>query len=52
MKYIKRATSDLFQKIWNNNGIVVQRIDIKIYEEDIFIKNIEQYYFLDSRNKI
>ena len=50
LKIIIRPTSDIFQKIWNNNGIDIQRVDLKIYEQEIFKESKEQYYFIDSRN--
>ena len=52
LKIIIRPTRDNFQKIWNNNGIDIQREDLKIHVEEVFKESIEQYYFIDSRNQI
>lgn len=50
VKAIVRKNLDTFQKIWNNGGIVPQRCYVKLATNDNEFNQIEQYYFVDSRN--
>ena len=62
IRVFPRLSSDIFQKIWNNNGgVVVQKCIInKNKNVDEKAKKgskseeggIEQYFFIDSRNRI
>ena len=48
----KRSSTDIFQKIWNTNGLHIQKQILKKYNEHGHTENIEQYFFMDSRNKV
>ena len=62
IRVFPRLSSDIFQKIWNNNGgVVVQKCMInqqKITDEKAKKDSKtekggnEQYFFIDSRNRI
>ena len=53
LRSFHRQSSDIYQKIWNNNGgIQVQFISLISYNEQDEKQEILQYYFVDSRNTI
>ena len=43
---------DIFQKIWNTNGLHIQCKILKKQNVHGHLENIEQYFFIDSRNKV
>ena len=53
IRVFPRQSSDIFQKIWNNNGgVQVQRINLVKFNENDQKVEQEQYYYIDSKNKI
>ena len=51
-KLYKRNSMDIFQKIWNTNGLHIQCKILKKQNVHGHLENIEQYFFIDSRNKV
>ena len=53
LRSFPRLSSDIYQKIWNNNGgIQVQKINLIMYDEKDEKQEVLQYFFVDSRNII
>ena len=52
IKTYERNSLDVFQKIWNTTCIQILKVLLKVYNAHNHLEVIDQYFYIDSRNKI